>query len=52
MRETQEVINAANFTVITGIFFEKKPDNTMIKPAMIGNHRAKERIGKLTNASP
>ena len=52
MRETQEVINAANFMVITGIFFEKKPDNTIIKPPMIGNHRAKESIGTLTIFNP
>ena len=47
MRETKEILNDANFNVLTWIFSNKKPHSKMIQPPMIGNHRAKERIGEL-----
>ena len=48
MREKKEILNDVNFRVLPWIFSNKKPHNKMMKPPMIGNHRAKERIGELT----
>ena len=47
MRETKEILNDTNFNVLVWIFSNKKPHNKTMKPPMIGNHRAKERIGEL-----
>ena len=47
MRETKEILNDTNFNSLPWIFSNKKPHSKTVKPPSIGNHRAKERIGKV-----
>ena len=46
-RETKEILNDKNFNVLPWIFSNKKPQSKTTNPPIIGNHRAKERIGEL-----